>query len=143
MTSAYKILSAVYRTLAGIADLTDIVGERIYTQAQMPEDAAHPTLHLFIRTATEKTNVGALSDVFIDLVARSNNPDGEGSELANIFIAADAVLNGVFHRSADGSASGRLSRAGMSVGYGTYDEEQKDYFKRWTYRVIVKYNPQT
>lgn len=137
MTAAYKILSKVYQGVS--AGVTSLVGNHVYTDAQQPLNVSNPSLHIFIRTATESTTVGVLTDTFIDFVARSNFSDGDGSELANIFVAADSLVNGVFFK--NGNASGKLTRAGIPVGYGTYDEEQKDYFKRWTYRVIVKQQP--
>jgi hypothetical protein len=136
MKASYHILSKIFQTLDADKTLKDTV-TGIYTQAQMPREAHYPVLLVFIRNAFESPAVGTLTDTFVDFVARSKSADGEGSELATIFERADSLVNGVNFKET-GEASGRPTRRGLAVDFGVFDEDLKDYFKRWAYRIIVR-----
>jgi len=135
MTAAYLVISKVYQTLRSDDLLKAIVHDGVSVGLKRPEGQTNPVVMFAIRTAIEGT-VKTLTEVAIDFVARSLFPDGEGTELARIFERVDALVNDVYIK-ADG-ASSRPSRRGMTVGFGTFDEQKKDYFKHWTYRAKVK-----
>jgi len=135
MTEAYQVLTKIYQALSGDPRLSALV-EGVYTQSQKPKGVKNPVLLIFIRDSFESMRTKVLSDVFIDFVVWSDEADGDGTKLANIFFYADRLVNDQFFSS--GSASGRLTRAGMPVAGAVYDEQEKEWFKRWRYRAKVK-----
>jgi len=136
VNEAYLLLSAIFTTLKADGTLAGLIGTNIFVQSQKPKGVKNPVLLMFIRNATESTQVYRLSDVFIDFVVRSDTPDGEGTTFASVFARVDTLVNDV--RFTKTTASGRMTRAGLPVGFASFDEDQKDWFKLWRYRVIAK-----
>jgi hypothetical protein len=135
MTEAYSVQSAVYEALRNDAALMDIV-EGIFPQAQSPAGAKHPRLNFWVRSSTERSGVGDLSDVILDFVARSKSGDGDGTELARIFERVDAIVNNQHFQRGHGAAT--FSRSRFPVNSGVFDEQEKDFFKFWRYHAVVK-----
>jgi len=135
MQLGYKISSLIYQALNGNAPLKAIVSG-IYPTTQKPIRAANPCITLFIPTEIESVKVGVLSDAILTVVARSNYADGDGSELQRIYDAVDVILKDNHFQSTE--VSGTLRASGQSVSYGLWDEESRDFFKMWKYRVKLK-----
>lgn len=138
MNEAYLILSKIYEALAADSTLDGLV-QGIYVQAQAPKGAKHPVLLFWIRDAAESRQVHKLSGVMFDFVIRATGPEGEGTQIAQIFARVDALVNETVFKKT--SASGKLVRSGLPVRPALYDEVQRDYFKHWSYRAIVKNVP--
>lgn len=137
MTEAYSVLSAIYETLRNDTDLMNLT-DKIFVGSQVPQAHSHPAVYIWVRTVTERTGLGVLADIVIDVVIRSKSGDGDGTELAQIFERVDAIINNKYFKR--GTGSGTVTRAGLPVHYGMFDEQLKDYFKRCRYRMILKRN---
>jgi hypothetical protein len=136
MTPIYSLLSGIFQVLVADEGLLDIVGATgIFVGTQKPKGMKNPVVHLWANSA-ENPSVAALHTAMIDVVARTDTPDGEGSQLAGIFACIDTLMNDVFFSTT--SASGRVNRRGIVVPHAFFDEVEKDYVKHWRYRVIVK-----
>lgn len=134
MNEAYLILARMFEVYSANNDLKALVSA-VYTQAQKPKGKKNPAIMMWIE-GTESAVCGVLTDAVLNIVIRSDNPDGFGSELANIFEVVDVLTNGVHYEK--NSVSCTFRRSGVPVPFGIFDEVEKDYFKHWRYRCKIK-----
>ena len=135
MDAGYKIQSTVWQTLKVDPELSSLV-KGVFVQDGKPLKASYPVILLYIRSAAKSVSIPMLQTVFIEIVARSKFPDGEGTESEKICTRVDTLLDEQYF--ANGGYGGKLRRAGLPIPNGLYDVNQQDYFKTWRYKANVK-----
>jgi len=135
MDAGYKIQSAVWQALNDDPELLSLV-KGVWVQDGKPLKGGYPHILLHIRSAAKSASIPKLQTVFVEIVARSKSPDGEGTELEKICTRVDDMLDEQYF--ANGDYGGKLRRAGLPIPNGLFDVTQQDYFKTWRYKANVK-----
>jgi hypothetical protein len=109
MDAGYKIQSTVWQTLKADPELSSLV-KGVYVQDGKPLKAGYPVILLHIRSAAKSVSIPMLQTVFVEIVARSKSPDGEGTELEKMCTRVDTLLDEQYF--SNGGYGGKLRRAG-------------------------------